>query len=150
MEPAQHQSSAGQHRPGRKRLLLGISVFWLALSMLFDGLNTLVLPNRLLVSAGARGAALGEATLLGLLTFAGLLAGLLVQPVAATWSAGLRPRWGRRGAPGLGLLLALAALASFGAAPGLAGIAVGCLLGQVAASVAQAAQQGFSPDLIPP
>jgi hypothetical protein len=29
---------------GRLRLLLGISVFWLALSMLFDGFNTLALP----------------------------------------------------------------------------------------------------------
>jgi hypothetical protein len=28
----------------RLRLLLGISVFWLALSMLFDGINALVLP----------------------------------------------------------------------------------------------------------
>jgi hypothetical protein len=32
----------------RARLLLGISVFWLPLSMLSDGLNTLVLPRHLL------------------------------------------------------------------------------------------------------
>jgi hypothetical protein len=32
---------------GRVRLLLGISVFWLALSMLVDGVNTLALPVHL-------------------------------------------------------------------------------------------------------
>ena len=149
MEPLQHRSHPDQHRPGRTQLLLGISVFWLALSMLFDGLNTLVLPNRLLVLAGDRGDVMGEATVLGLLTFVGLLAGMTVQPVAGIWSDRMRPRWGRRGALGLGLLLTLAALAVFGTAPGLAGLALGYLLVQVAASMAQAAQQGFIPDLIP-
>ena len=33
---------------GRLRLLLGMSVFWLGLSMLADGLTTLVLPAHLL------------------------------------------------------------------------------------------------------
>ena len=76
---------------GRVRLLLGISIFWLALIMLFDGLNTLVLPNRLLVLARDGAGAMGQATLLGLLTFVGLLAGMVVQPVAGTWSDRLRP-----------------------------------------------------------
>ncbi len=30
------------------RLLFGTSVFWLALSMVFDGINSLILPNHLL------------------------------------------------------------------------------------------------------
>ena len=29
-------------------MLLGISLFWLALSMVFDGINTLVLPRHVL------------------------------------------------------------------------------------------------------
>jgi MFS family permease len=129
----------------RLRLLLGISLFWLALSLLFDGLNTLVLPNQLLgrVNAGR------QATVLGLLSFCGLLAGMLVQPVAGTLSDRLRPRWGRRGMVGLGLALVLAALALFGLARSLAGIALGYLAVQVAAGVAQAGQQGFIPDLVP-
>ena len=53
----------------RVRLLFGISVFWLALSMLFDGINTLVLPAYLLGAAADS----SKATVLGLLTFAGLL-----------------------------------------------------------------------------
>ena len=63
---------------GRLRLLLGINVFWLALSMLFDGINTLVLPNHLTGFTSET----SRATVLGLLTFAGLMAGMLVQPVA--------------------------------------------------------------------
>jgi hypothetical protein len=62
------------------RLLFGISVFWLALSVLFDGVNTLVLPLQL----GALASQNNQATLLGLLTFVGLLAGALVQPIAGT------------------------------------------------------------------
>jgi MFS family permease len=127
-------------------MLVGISVFWLALSMLFDGLNTLVLPAYLLGAAdeATRG------TTLGLMTFAGLLLGMLVQPVAGALSDQLRPRWGRRGMLALGVLLTLAALGVFGAAVGLAAVFLGYLLVQAAASVAQAAQQGFIPDLVPP
>lgn len=130
----------------RARLLVGISVFWLALSMLFDGLNTLVLPAYLLGAADET----TRATTLGLITFAGLLLGLLVQPIAGAFSDRLRPRWGRRGMIALGVLLTLAALGLLGAARGLALILVGYLLVQAAASVAQAAQQGFIPDLAPP
>jgi hypothetical protein len=64
------------------RLLLGISIFWLALSVLLDGINTLVFP--LQVSALARQN--NQAILLGLLAFVGLSAGALVQPIAGTFS----------------------------------------------------------------
>ena len=64
------------------RVLLGISLFWLALSMVFDGINTLVLPRHVLglVDAGSK------ATVLGLVSFVGLVAGVLVQPVAGAFS----------------------------------------------------------------
>jgi MFS family permease len=129
----------------RVRLLFGISVFWLALSMLFDGVNTLVLPFLLLRVTGET----TKATTLGLLTFVGLLIGMLIQPIAGAWSDGLRPRWGRRGAIAIGLLLILAALAFFGFSRSLLTLFVGYILLQVAASIAQAAQQGFIPDLVP-
>ena len=80
---------------GRKRLrtLIDISVFWLGLSLLSDGVTTLVLPN-LLLKLKPDG---GQATVLGLLTFLGLLVGMLVQPYAGAWSDRLRPCLGRRG-----------------------------------------------------
>jgi MFS family permease len=129
----------------RARLLFGISVGWLALSMLFDGLNTLLLPAYLLGKADEA----TRSTTLGLMTFAGLLLGMLVQPVAGVLSDRLRPRWGRRGMIALGVALTLAALGVFGVARSLALIFIGYLLVQSAASVAQAAQQGFIPDLVP-
>jgi hypothetical protein len=53
------------------RLLFGISIFWLALSVLLDGINTLVLP----LQVGTLARQDNQATVLGFLTFFGLLAG---------------------------------------------------------------------------
>jgi hypothetical protein len=55
------------------RLLFGISIFWLALSVLFDGINTLVLPLQVSALASQD----NQATLLGFLTFFGLLGGVI-------------------------------------------------------------------------
>ena len=126
------------------RLLFGISVFWLALSVLFDGINTLVLPLQLGVLASQN----NQATLLGLLTFVGLLAGALIQPVAGTFSDTLQPVLGRKGFIGIGLLLSLVSLFLFATVQTLAGIMVGYLGIQISASIAQAGQQGLIPDLV--
>lgn len=126
--------------------LLSISLFWLALSVLSDGINTLVLPERLLQQVDPH----QQATILGLLSFGGLLAGMLIQPFAGRWSDRTRPRWGRKGVLIIGSVLTVLALLVFGFAPGLAGLALGYLLVQVSASVVQSAQQGFIPDLVQP
>jgi MFS family permease len=129
----------------KTRLLFGISIFWLGLSMLSDGLNTLVLPSHLFhfTTEATR------ATTLGLLTFTGLLVGLLVQPIAGMFSDRLYMRWGRRGAIGLGVLLTVVALIAFSFARSLAGVILSYWIIQVTANLAQAAQQGFIPDLVP-
>jgi MFS family permease len=126
------------------RLLLGISVFWLALSVLTDGINTLVLPLQISRSASEH----NQATILGLLTFTGLLAGALIQPVAGAFSDKLQPWLGRKGFIGLGLILSILALLVFGLSPGLLGAAIGYLAIQLSASIAQAGQQGLIPDLV--
>jgi MFS family permease len=126
------------------RLLFGISVFWLALSVLFDGINTLVLP----VQLGALASQTNQATVLGLLTFVGLLAGALVQPIAGAFSDRYQPILGRKGFIGIGLLLSLVSLFIFAAFQSLAGIMLGYLAIQVSASIAQAGQQGLIPDLV--
>lgn len=130
---------------GRVRMLFGISVFWLALSMLSDGLNTLVLPQHLLGFTTPT----SRATTLGLLTFVGLLLGMPVQPIAGRLSDQLLPRWGRRGMIALGVLLILVSLVLFGVAGSLVAVFLSYVCLQVAASIAQAAQQGFIPDLVP-
>jgi MFS family permease len=136
-----------EHRArGRStRLLLGISVFWLSLSILADGINSLVLPTHLLeVNPTA------AATTLGLFTFIGLAAGMVVQPLVGQWSDRLRERVGRHAVVGGGLLLLLLALAAFGLARNLPALFGAYLAVQVAASVAQAGQQGYIPDLVAP
>jgi MFS family permease len=126
------------------RLLTGISVFWLALSMLFDGINTLVLPLQLSELADEK----TQATALGLFTFIGLLAGALIQPVAGALSDRLRPLLGRKGFIGIGLLLSLASLFLFAIFQSLAAVMIGYLAIQLSASFAQAGQQGLLPDLV--
>ena len=126
------------------RLLLGISVFWLALSALFDGVNTLVLPLQLSVLAGQN----NQATILGLLTFVGLLAGALVQPVAGAFSDKLQPVLGRKGFIGIGLILSLVSLVFFAVFQNIFGLMAGYLAIQISASIAQAGQQGLIPDLV--
>ena len=126
------------------RLLFGVSVFWLALSTLFDGINTLVLPLQIGILASQD----NQATILGLLTFVGLLAGALVQPIAGAFSDTLQPVLGRKGFIGIGLLLSLASLFLFATVQNLAGIMLGYLAVQVSASITQAGQQGLIPDLV--
>ena len=126
------------------RLLLGISIFWLGLSMLTDGVNTLVLPLQLSNLLGKS----AQASALGLLTFVGLLAGALIQPYAGALSDRLRPALARKGFIAAGLLLSLVALAVFGLLHSLSGLVLGYLGIQLAASVAQAGQQGLIPDLV--
>jgi len=126
------------------RLLFGISVFWLALSVLFDGINTLVLPLQLSAVSSQN----NQATVLGLFTFVGLLAGALIQPIAGAFSDRFQPILGRKGFIGLGLVLSLVALFLFAVLNSLAGILLGYLVVQLSASIAQAGQQGLIPDLV--
>src|SRR5215211_5375392 len=126
------------------RLTLGISIFWLALSMLFDGINTLILPLQLTQLNNQH----SQATVLGLLTFIGLLAGALVQPIAGAFSDRLRPLLGRKGFIGIGVLLSLASLSLFVISHSLPALMIGYLVVQASASLAQAGQQGLIPDLV--
>lgn len=126
------------------RLLFGISVFWLALSVLFDGVSTLVLPLQLSKFTDQS----NQATVLGLLTFVGLLAGAVIQPIAGAFSDKLQPFLGRKGFIGLGLIFSLVSLFLLAAFQNVIGIILGYLAIQVSASIAQAGQQGLIPDLV--
>jgi len=127
------------------RLLLGVNLLWLALSILSDGINTLVLPNQLsgLVKADH------QATILGILSFLGILAGMLIQPLAGRISDQLWMRAGRQRFIGIGVLFTLISLGIFALLPGLTGIVIGYLAIQISASITQAGQQGLLPDQVP-
>lgn len=135
-----HQIAFRDYTHGRatqvKRTLAGVSVGWIGLSMIADGVPALLLPHQLL----ARGEA--DATRLGLITLAGLGLAALVQPVAGSIS----DRLGRVPIILVGVAVAISGLALLLVPDALL---AGALLALVGASVAQAGQQPLLPDLVP-
>ena len=121
------------HRAG---FWLGISVLWIPLAFLFDGVTVLILPLRL----GGEAATVGVVSLIGL----GIAAGL--QPVAGWLSDEVRDRFDRR------TFLAVAAVPAVGGLWLLVGTTtllaalVGYIVLQAAATAMQAAQQTFIPE----
>jgi len=115
------------------RLLLVISVFWLALSIL-------------LLSGFAKQTS--QSTILGLITLIGLLAGALIQPIAGAFSDRFYPIFARKGFIGIGLILILFSRMLFASVQNIHAFLLGYLAIQVSASIAQAGQQGLIPDLI--
>jgi MFS family permease len=123
------------------RLGFGISVVWIPLAFLGDGLTTLVLPSAL---AGGT-----SATALGLITFAGIGLGVLVQPLVGRLSDRMRDRVDRRAFMAACTLPALAALALLAVADSVPLAAVAFLATMLAGSSIQAAQQTLIPEHIP-
>jgi MFS family permease len=126
------------------RLLIGVSIFWLPLSLLSDGFTVLVLPAHLLSLDMEY-----VATWQGLITFLGIIVAMLVQPIAGLYSDRTRGRWGRTGIMAAASVAIIAALALFGVSWHWLAVLAAYTLLQVAASTAQAAQQGLLPDLVP-
>ena len=122
-----------------------IAVYGFALSALWSGLHSIILPLRLLDFVAES----EKNTSLGLLTFAGLAVAMAVQPVAGAISDRSGFRWGRRRPFILvGTVVTLLFLPGIGLAQGfLAVFAVYCLL-QLSANVAQGSYQAFIPDIV--
>lgn len=114
--------------------LAGISVGWLGISMVADGLPALVLPYRAAVDGL-------DATALGLVTLVAIAAGALVQPLAGSWS----DRLGRGPVVAAGAALAAVGLMIV-LRPG--GLWAGALLSLVGVGVAQAGYQALLPDRV--
>jgi len=125
---------------------LKITIYGFALAALWSSLHSIVLPLRLLDMV----AEAEKNTYLGLLTFAGLLLAMIVQPIAGAISDRSGFKWGRRRPyiligsllgvlllPGIGLFQSYIAL-----------FIIYCLL-QMTSNVAQGTYQAFIPDLVP-
>ncbi|MGC1183653.1 MAG: MFS transporter [Candidatus Dormiibacterota bacterium] len=126
--------------------LIGLSVYWLAINYLWQGMGALILP-RLILSAvpeGHRGVALGGLSALG------AAVAILVQPAAGALSDRCQIRWGRRKpfmvAGTLGDLVCLLGLALAGSYAAL--IIPYCAL-QICSNTAEGAYQGLLPDQVP-
>jgi Na+/melibiose symporter-like transporter len=123
-----------------------ISIFGFALTALWGTLHTIILPVRLLDFV----APAEKNTALGILTFTGLVLGMIIQPVSGTLSDRSGLAWGkRRPFILLGAALALIFIPGLAAFRNYAAIfAIYCLL-QLCTNTAQGPYQGFIPDLVP-
>src|SRR5215212_6429621 len=106
------------------RLLFGVSVLWVPLAFLFDGITVLVLPLRLDA----------DATSLGLVSLVGLGIGAAFQPFVGWTSDRLRGRIDRRAFIALAVAPALLGLALLVGTAGVAAAVVGYVLIQLAGS----------------
>ena len=123
-----------------------ITILGFALTALWSSLGSILLPIRILAYVPES----QKNTYLGLLTFAGLVVAIIVQPIAGTCSDCTNSHWGRR-RPYilLGMFLALIVLPGIGlASTYIAVFVVYCLL-QVCTNTAQASYQAFIPELVP-
>jgi len=125
---------------------VSISVYWFALSYLWNSVHHIVLPTLvpLLAPANLKGSALGTMTSLG------LLLAVVVQPVAGAVSDRTSSRWGRR-KPFilLGTLFGLVFLVGIALAGDYWLLLAFYLLLQLSSNTAQGPYQGLIPDLVP-
>jgi len=130
----------------RRTDYLKITIFGFALAALWGSLHTIIIPTRLLDFVAAS----EKSTYLGLLTFAGLMLAIIVQPIAGAISDRSGFNWGRRRPFILaGTLVAVLFLSGIGwCGSYLALFVIYCLL-QMASNTTQGPYQAFIPDLVP-
>ncbi len=130
----------------RRTDYLKITIFGFALAALWGSLHTIIIPTRLLDFVAAS----EKSTYLGLLTFAGLMLAIIVQPIAGAISDRSGFNWGRRRPFILaGTVVAVLFLSGIGwCGSYLAFFVIYCLL-QMASNTAQGPYQAFIPDLVP-
>ncbi len=123
-----------------------ITIFGFALAALWGSLHTTVIQQRLLDFVPAS----EKNTYLGLLTFAGLMLAIIIQPIAGSLSDRSGFGWGRRRPFILaGTILAIFFLSGIGWSGSYAVIFIIYCLLQIASNTAQGPYQAFIPDLVP-
>jgi MFS family permease len=124
-----------------------LNAYFFGLSFLWNSLHVILLPAVLLLYIPDD----EKNTVLGLLTGAGLVIAMIIQPIAGALSDSWASRWGRRRPMMLGgTLLNLVFLAILAAAGGIPGLAIGYIGLQFASNTAHGPAQGLLPDRVPP
>ncbi len=121
-----------------------LNAFWLGLSFMWNSIHPLILPL-LILELGSR----APNTTYGILTFAGLLAALAVQPISGALSDYTMSAWGRR-RPWMvaGTLLNVVWLIALIGSRSLLGIALSYMGLQLCSNLAHGPAQGLIPDLV--
>ena len=126
--------------------LLTLSIYWLGINVMWTGLHVLILPERMQALFGPASAGLG----LGLITTAGVVVAIIVQPTVGALSDYTVTRWGRR-KPYIviGSVLDVAFLWAVASADTFLTIVIALVLLQFSSNFAQGPFQGYVPDLVP-
>lgn len=123
-----------------------LNAYWFGTSFMWNSLHPIILPTLLLSLVPENAKNTGY----GLLTFAGLMVALVMEPVSGALSDGSRHRLGRRRPWVLaGTFLGLVCLLPLALANSLWMVAVGYVLLQFASNLAHGAGQGLIPDIVP-
>ena len=126
--------------------LLKISVFGFAISALWNCLHSIILPLTVLRHTGDS----SKNTVLGIVTFFGLVLAMFVQPVTGSISDRSHFRWGRRRPYILmGSIVVLLSLPGIAFNSGILLVIFAYCVIQLGGNMAQSAYQGFIPDLVP-
>ncbi len=136
-----------QPQPMRWWDYLWISIYWFGITFLWSGYNGIVLPvlNARFVDNHIVG------TALGLVTGAGMIVAIVVQPVAGALSDRNHSRWGkRRPFIALGTLVEVIVLLGMMMVASWWGLLLGTALLQLADNVAMGPYQGLMPDRVAP
>jgi MFS family permease len=126
--------------------LITLNTYWFGLSYLWNSLHVLVLPAVLLTYIADE----RKNTVLGLLTFSGLIVAMIIQPIAGALSDRTQTRFGkRRPWIAIGTLLDFIFLGLMVVAGGLPLLAISYIGLQVTSNLAHGPAQGLMHDRVP-
>jgi len=126
--------------------LLSINFYWVGLSFMWNSIHPIILPAVLLYLVPSR----MKNTYLGLLTFAGLILAMVIQPISGAASDIWRSRWGRRRPLAVfGTAVDLLFLGLLAWSGNLLVVIIGYIGLQIASNIAHGPMQGLLPDLVP-
>ena len=124
-----------------------LNAYFFGLSFMWNGLHLILLPTILLLYIPDE----QKNSVLGLLTAAGLVIAMIIQPIAGAVSDQWSSRWGRRRPMiFLGSLADLLFLGVLAVAGGVPGLAIGYIGLQFTSNTAHGPMQGLLPDRVAP
>jgi MFS family permease len=127
--------------------LLVLNAYWVGLSFMWNSIHPILLPAVMLRYVPDA----QKNTYLGLLTFAGLIIAMIVQPITGTLSDGWKSRLGRRRPLAvLGTLFDFVFLSVLAWSGGLTWLFIGYVGLQLSSNIAHGPLQGLLPDRVPP
>ncbi len=132
-------------KPASFLQMIVLNTYWVGLSFMWNALHPIILPAVLLNYVPET----QKNTYLGLMTFAGLIIAMVIQPISGALSDSWSSRFGRRRPLiFLGTLFDFAFLALLGWAGGLTWLFIGYLGLQFSSNVAHGPAQGLLPDRV--